>query len=315
MISTSYLAQSYVSILSPKSSAGESSPKESLKTSQKNFEKKSDIRQTGVTGTERRNAAGSGKNSRIAGKESTVTDFIRRHPESRSRVMEMVQAGRSVRKSWGVEEVDTQSMTMSEYKTYISSLLGKIPFAPTRPYDEETVFISEEGWEQMKNDPEYEAWVLGYTKINRSVEDPFFGMGSAGSFAIEHFGASIDEHNGHGYSKLYGGSAAAARGLFQAESAGGMTCRASKNRDIARQLEKERIEEDRQNKKRRKKKQQEELQELQIQKELQIKQQEYLRFLQQSAYRSAGNGLQIRDVRTNLQTAVNCYEAGLLFET
>ena len=33
--------------------------------------------------------------------------------------------------------------------------------------------ITEDGWEQMKNDPEYEAWVLGYTIENRSVHFPF----------------------------------------------------------------------------------------------------------------------------------------------
>lgn len=43
---------------------------------------------------------------------------------------------------------------------------------------------------------------------------------------------SVVWHNGHGYSKLYGGSASAARSMFQAESGGGMTYRASKNRDM-----------------------------------------------------------------------------------
>ncbi len=239
--------------------------------------------------------------SRITEKESAVTDFIRRHPDKKRGVMEMVQAGKSVRKACGAEDVDTQSMSMSEYQSYISSLLGKIPFAPTRPYDEEAVFISEEGWEQMKNDPEYEAWVLGYTKINRSVPDPFFGMGSAGSYGIEHFGASIDEHNGHGYSKLYGGSASAARSMFQAESKGGMTYKASKNRDIAKRLEKERLE---------KKRLQKEKQEKKARKE----QEEHILQMKQRANHALQQGIQMYDPQMNQEAAAAIYETGFLFQ-
>lgn len=54
--------------------------------------------------------------------------------------------------------------------------------------------ITEDGWEQMKNDPEYEAWVLGYTIENRSVHFPF----QASFLNVEKFGASIEEHNGEG---------------------------------------------------------------------------------------------------------------------
>ena len=49
----------------------------------------------------------------------------------------------------------------------------------------------------MKKDPAYEAWVLGYTVENRSVRNPFFGLpGASGSFYVEKFGASIEEHLG-----------------------------------------------------------------------------------------------------------------------
>lgn len=51
----------------------------------------------------------------------------------------------------------------------------------------------------MKNDADYEAWVLGYTVENRSVRNPFFGWpGVSGSVYVEKFGASIEEHIGQG---------------------------------------------------------------------------------------------------------------------
>lgn len=273
MVSTSFITQSYVNYTSKKQSA---------------------VKYTG------QQEAAQGSSSQVKKQESAVADFIKRNPSHKKGVMEMVQAGESVRKACGVEGIDTSSMSMGEYKAYISSLLGKIPFAPSRPYDEETVFISEEGWEQMKNDPDYEAWVLGYTKINRSVADPFFGMGSAGSFAIEHFGASIDEHNGHGYSKLYGGSASAARGMYQAESRGGMSYRASKSPDIAKKLEQERIKEKRQQKEKR-------------ERMLKKEQESHRLMMQQWARRSAKDDFQPLH-QINQQQALAFYESGFVFQ-
>ena len=34
-----------------------------------------------------------------------------------------------------------------------------------------------QGWEQMRKDPDYEAWILGYFVEDRAVRNPFFGWG------------------------------------------------------------------------------------------------------------------------------------------
>ncbi|MBR0092419.1 MAG: hypothetical protein IJP92_12045 [Lachnospiraceae bacterium] len=197
---------------------------------------------------------------RISKENSAVTDFKRRNPSKTKDVDQMVNAGKKVLEMNGASEIDTTKMSMTEYKQHIAKILDSIPFDASRPYDEETIFISDAGWEQMKNDPEYEAWVIGYNKVNRSVPNPFAGMGvgAASSYAIEHFGASIDEHRGEGFSKTYGGTAASARNLYESKAKGGfMTKRGSqadayppKDYDIKRQQEKAR---------QKRKKQQEEL--------------------------------------------------------
>ena len=129
--------------------------------------------------------------------ESVVTEYKKRHPESASHVDAQVQAGKNVKIKNGVENVSTQDMTMEEYKRFINDLLDSIPFDSTRRYDKEVITITEKGWEQMKNDADYEAWVLGYTVENRSVRNPFFGWpGATGTFYVEKFGASIEEHHG-----------------------------------------------------------------------------------------------------------------------
>ncbi len=148
--------------------------------------------------TQNSQAAGASFADKVVQKnESVVTEYKKRHPESASHVDAQVQAGKDVKIKNGVENVSTQDMTMEEYKRFINDLLDSIPFDSTRKYDKEIITITEKGWEQMKNDADYEAWVLGYTVENRSVRNPFFGLpGASGSFYVEKFGASIEEHLG-----------------------------------------------------------------------------------------------------------------------
>ena len=128
---------------------------------------------------------------------SAVDQYKRNHPEDAYHVDAQVRAGRSVIAKNGADNVSREDMTMEEYKNFINELMNSIPFDATRIYDREIVSISDAGWEQMKNDPDYEAWVLGYTAENRSVRNPFFGWpGASGSVYVEKFGASIEEHIG-----------------------------------------------------------------------------------------------------------------------
>lgn len=130
-------------------------------------------------------------------RESVVDQYKKNHPERAFTVDSQVEAGKAFKRKMGVENVSTDDMTMAEYKEFITWLLNSIPFDSTRLYDKEITSISDEGWEQMKNDPDYEAWVLGYTVQNRSVRNPFFGLsGKTGTFYVEKFGASIEEHIG-----------------------------------------------------------------------------------------------------------------------
>ena len=137
--------------------------------------------------------------SKSVKKESVVDEYKRKHPEDASHVNGQVNAGKKVISKNGAEDVSREEMTMEEYKSFITGLLNTIPFDSTRLNDREIINISDKGWEQMKNDPEYEAWILGYTVENRSVRNPFAGlMGASGSLSIENFGDSIEEHHGMG---------------------------------------------------------------------------------------------------------------------
>lgn len=128
-------------------------------------------------------------------KESAVDEYKRKHPNDIYNVDRQVSAGKAVLSKNGADSVSRDDMTMEEYKSFIIDLMNSIPFHPTQQKDTEIWNISEKGWEQMKNDPDYEAWVLGYTKLNRSVNIPF-GLSGGGRLCTESFGASIEEHIG-----------------------------------------------------------------------------------------------------------------------
>ena len=114
----------------------------------------------------------------------------------------------------------TTEMTMTEYQEYIWEKIDSFPFHPTRPYDEETVKISEKCWERMKDDPEYEEKMMNLIKDGRQYPDPFFGMGSSGAYWVLEFDGG-EGCLSHGFSKNLGGSKSGASSQFDAESEGG----------------------------------------------------------------------------------------------
>lgn len=136
-------------------------------------------------------SAGAGKS------ESAVTEYIKKHPEDRAHVEGQVRAGKKVLEKNGAEDISREDMTMEEYKAFFTALMDSIPFDASHRGDVEIWSISEKGWEQMKNDPEYEAWVLGYTSENRSVYNPFASWpGYSPNVCTEKFGDSIEQHIG-----------------------------------------------------------------------------------------------------------------------
>ncbi|MDE6971800.1 MAG: hypothetical protein K2P38_01630 [Lachnospiraceae bacterium] len=130
-------------------------------------------------------------------KESVVDEFRKKHPDQVSIVNRQVNAGKEVLRKNGAENISREDMTMEEYKQFFTGLMNSIPCDSSQKNDVQIWNITDKGWEQMKNDPEYEAWVLGYTSMDRSVHIPFASMpGYAPNLHTEHFGASIEEHLG-----------------------------------------------------------------------------------------------------------------------
>lgn len=131
--------------------------------------------------------------------ESVVEAYKRKHPKETSLVNSQVKAGKAVQSRNGAEGVSRDEMTMDEYKAFFWKMMDSIPYHSSQLRDKTTYNISEAGWEQMKKDPDYEAWVLGYTVQDRAVAIPFAGYNGSYKVGIENFGASIEEHHGMSY--------------------------------------------------------------------------------------------------------------------
>ncbi|MCM1084589.1 MAG: hypothetical protein NC428_14085 [Clostridium sp.] len=129
--------------------------------------------------------------------ESVVDKYKKKHPKEALRVESQVRAGQRVLAKNNAENVSREDMTMEEYKQFFTGLMNSIPYDSSQRNDMNVWTISEKGWEQMKNDPQYEAWVLGYTAEDRSVHNPWAAMpGYSPNYHTESFGASIEEHLG-----------------------------------------------------------------------------------------------------------------------
>ena len=113
----------------------------------------------------------------------------------------------------------TTEMTMAEYQEYIWEKIDSFPFSPTRPYDEQTIKISEKCWNRMKDDSEYEDKMMNIIKDGRQYPDPFFGMGSCGAYEVLDFDGG-EGCLSHTFSKNFGGSKLGASNQFDKESDG-----------------------------------------------------------------------------------------------
>lgn len=126
------------------------------------------------------------------------------------------------------KEIDTfsekysEDMTIEEYKAYIWDRIDSFPFSPTRPYDDETIKISEKCFERMKEDFEYEEKMMNIIKEGRMYPNPYYGSGldSGGVYWILEFDGG-EGCKSQGFSKNFGGSKETASDRFDKESDGG----------------------------------------------------------------------------------------------
>lgn len=108
----------------------------------------------------------------------------------------------STEEAGSVDSVSTKDMTMEEYKAYIYDEISKLPVSASQMSTSFSIHISEKGFEAMKNDPDYEKWVLNKLKDDFAVNDPWSSR-CGGSYTVHYFGATKEEYQGIGWYEGY----------------------------------------------------------------------------------------------------------------
>lgn len=114
------------------------------------------------------------------------------------KVAEKSVAGQSVSETGNVGTVSTKDMTMDEYKQYIHDKISQMTMNPSRMQDTISINISEAGFEAMKNDPEYEKWVLDYLQKDFNCYNPWTSS-CGGCYCVKYIGATKEEYRGESW--------------------------------------------------------------------------------------------------------------------
>lgn len=113
---------------------------------------------------------------------------------------------------------NTGDMTLEEYKQSIWQKISALPMSASSQMESISIHITDEGFEAMKDDPKYEAWVLDTLAKNFSFQNPWTAM-CGGGYSVHHFGATKEEYHGEGWYPGYLGGKGEA--LFEEKSQGG----------------------------------------------------------------------------------------------
>ena len=139
------------------------------------------------------------------------------------------------------KSVSPKDMTMEEYKRYIHDKIFQIPLNPSRMQDSISVQISDEGFEAMKNDPEYEKWVLDRLEKEFMAYNPWSSV-CGGNYCVLRFGASPKEYRGESWYMGYKNGKGAS--LFNEKAKDSFWVRrAKKFKEIEQQYEMKRLQE------------------------------------------------------------------------
>lgn len=117
-------------------------------------------------------------------------------------IAQKVEESMSASRSNGVGAVATEDMTLEQYKNYIHNKISQIPLHPSQRLNSISIHISDEGFEAMQKDSEYEKWVLDRLKYDFGFNDPWANF-CGGSYIVHYFGATKDEYQGQSWYQGY----------------------------------------------------------------------------------------------------------------
>lgn len=96
----------------------------------------------------------------------------------------------------------TRDMSMEEYKAYIADRISRLSMHPSQMQDSVSIYISEAGFKAMKEDPEYEEWVIDWLGQDFAFNNPWAGI-CGGRYVVHYVGATKEEYRGQSWYPEY----------------------------------------------------------------------------------------------------------------
>lgn len=127
-----------------------------------------------------------------------------------------------------------RDMSMEEYKAYIADRISRLPMHPSQMQNSVSIHISEAGFKAMKEDPEYEEWVIDWLGQDFAYNNPWAGI-CGGSYVVHYIGATREEYRGQGWAKGYQNGKG--EDLFNQKAKGGFWERRAKRHREYRELQ------------------------------------------------------------------------------
>ena len=112
---------------------------------------------------------------------------------------------------------ENADMSLENYKQYIWNKISDLPMSASSQMQYISIQITDEGFEAMKNDPEYEAWVLDRLAQDFRFQNPWTAM-CGGGYVVHHFGATKEQYHGESWYPGYMGGQGTS--LFDKKSKG-----------------------------------------------------------------------------------------------
>lgn len=164
-----------------------------------------------------------------------ASSYVTNEGDSFRDVVNKYEAQAVVSEAYQTRQPSTQDMSMEEYKTYISNRLSRLPVHPSQRQDTVAIQISEAGFEAMKNDPEYEEWVIGWLGQDFACRDPWSGI-CGGKYVVHFVGATKEEYRGQSWYPQYQNGTG--KNLFDQKSEGSFwQRRMDRHREYQKQYE------------------------------------------------------------------------------
>ena len=108
-------------------------------------------------------------------------------------------------------------VSMEAYQQTIREKISQMPLSTTRQMESISIQISDAAFERMKNDPDYEAWVLNDLREAFSQSNPWVAT-TGGGYSVFYIGATKEQCHAEGWYPGYMGNQGAS--MFEDKAKG-----------------------------------------------------------------------------------------------